>query len=76
METEEELKTIKNYAKLKKVTPAHIYKLIKESRITPFVIDGVYFIDLSKYPTSIKNYGNYIRVKTILKNNPPLRSNK
>lgn len=32
-------------------TTVYIYKLIKEKKIMPVVIDGVYFIDLSKYPT-------------------------
>jgi len=46
----EALQTIKNYAYKLRVTPAYIYKLIKEERMTPVVIDGVFFIDTNKYP--------------------------
>lgn len=47
----EKLTTIKNYASKFKVTTSYIYKLIKESRIIPIIIDGVLFIDSTKYPT-------------------------
>ena len=44
------LQSIKNYAMKNKVTPAYIYKLIKESKMQAFIIDGVQFIDTLKYP--------------------------
>ena len=50
------LKTIKNYALAEKVTPAYIYKLIKEGKMYATDIDGVSFIDLGTFPTiPIKN---------------------
>ena len=51
MKKRETLKTIKNYAKMQGFTTAYIYKLIKENKMNAVVIDGVYFIDLSKNPT-------------------------
>ena len=45
------LKTIKNFALEEGVTPAYIYKLIKEMKMEALVIDGVQFIDTEKYPT-------------------------
>jgi hypothetical protein len=45
------LLTIKNFALKSKVTPSYIYKLIKEDRMQPVIIDGVQFIDVVKYPT-------------------------
>jgi hypothetical protein len=45
------LRTIKNYAKKLDVTPAYIYKLIKENRMVAVIIDGVFFIDSTKYPS-------------------------
>jgi hypothetical protein len=45
------LKTIKNYALSEKVTPAYIYKLIKEGKMNAIQIDGVSFIDLETFPT-------------------------
>ena len=45
------LRTIKNYAKKLDVTPAYIYKLIKENRMVAVIIDGVFFIDTNKYPS-------------------------
>lgn len=44
------LQTIKNYAMKFKVTPSYIYKLIRESRMTAVIIDGVLFIDTMKFP--------------------------
>ncbi len=32
-----------------KVTAAYIYKLIKEDKMQPLVIDGVQFIDTTKF---------------------------
>lgn len=45
------LKTIKNYAKEEGVTPSYIYKLIKEDKMEPVMIDGVQFIDTDRFPT-------------------------
>ena len=42
------IKTIKNYAISKGWTPAYIYKMIKENKMQPIVIDGVQFIDITK----------------------------
>lgn len=46
------LKTIANYAKSKNVTAARIYQLIESKHILPEIIDGVKFIDISKYPST------------------------
>jgi predicted ATP-dependent serine protease len=43
------LKTIKNFALLNKVTASYIYKLIKEGKMKPVIIDNVQFIDMSVY---------------------------
>jgi hypothetical protein len=43
------LKTIKNFALQNKVTASYIYKLIKEGKMKPVVIDEVQFIDMSVY---------------------------
>jgi len=45
------LKTIKNYALKEGVTPSYIYKLIKEQKMEIVAIDGVKFIDTSKFAT-------------------------
>ncbi len=44
------LLTIKNYAVRENVTPAYIYKLVKEKKMQVVNIDGVQFIDTSKFP--------------------------
>lgn len=44
------LMTIKNYSDMVKVTTSYIYKLIREKKMEPIVIDGVKFIDFKKYP--------------------------
>ena len=44
------LMTIKNFALKERVTPSYIYKLIKEGKMTAFAIDGVQFVDTTKYP--------------------------
>jgi hypothetical protein len=44
------LMTIKNFALKEGVTPSYIYKLIKESKMSSFVIDGVQFIETDKFP--------------------------
>jgi hypothetical protein len=45
------LLTVKNYAKGEGVTPSYIYKLTKEGKMNLCTIDGVKFVELSKYPT-------------------------
>ena len=45
------LKTIKNYAVGEGVTPSYIYKLVKEHKMQLVMIDGMKFVDISKYPT-------------------------
>lgn len=45
------LKTIKNFAIQNNVTPAYIYKLVKEHKMEAVIIDGVQFIDTVAYPT-------------------------
>ena len=45
------LKTIKNYAKDEDVTASYIYKLVKEHKMELVLIDGVRFVDISKFPT-------------------------
>lgn len=45
------LMTIKNYALKERVTPSYIYKLIKENKMEAFYIDGMQFIDATKYTT-------------------------
>lgn len=42
------LRTIKNFANSKGWTTSYIYKMIKENRIEPIIIDGVKFIDITK----------------------------
>jgi len=43
------LVTIKNFAQKFKVTPSYIYKLIKEKKMESFSIDGIQFIDTTKF---------------------------
>lgn len=43
------LQTVKNYAISFGITPAYIYKLVKEQRMTLLEIDGVKFVDTAKY---------------------------
>ena len=45
------LKTIKNFALGEGVTPSYIYKLEKEGKMLLVTIDGMKFVDISKYPT-------------------------
>lgn len=44
------LKTVKHFAVANNVTPAYIYKLMKEDKMKPVIIDGVQFIDTAVYP--------------------------
>jgi hypothetical protein len=46
----ENLRTVRNYALSKKLTPSYIYKLIKGEKMECVTIDGVQFIDIKKYP--------------------------
>jgi len=45
------LKTIKHFALGEGVTPSYIYKLVKEGKMQLVMIDGMKFVDVSKYPT-------------------------
>lgn len=45
------LMTVKHYASREGVTPSYIYKLEKEGKMNCFLIDGVKFIDVDKYPS-------------------------
>ena len=45
----ENLITIKNFAVKQGVTPAYIYKLVKEKKMAVVTIDGVQFVDLSQF---------------------------
>jgi hypothetical protein len=45
------LKTVKNYALGEGVTPSYIYKLVKEGKMNLVLIDGVKFVDTSKFPS-------------------------
>jgi hypothetical protein len=47
----ENLRSVKTYARLNVCSTAYIYKLIKDKKIIPFIIDEVIFIDLEKYPS-------------------------
>lgn len=44
------LVTIRSYADLKGFTTQHVYRLIKEEKLTVVEIDGVKFIDQDKKP--------------------------
>lgn len=43
------LKTVKHFADSNRVTTTYIYKLMKEKKITPVIIDGVKFVDTAIY---------------------------
>lgn len=43
------LKTVKNFAIGQGVTPAYIYKLVKEGKMSLVLIDDVRFVDTSVY---------------------------
>jgi hypothetical protein len=45
------LLTVKNYALKEGVTPSYIYKLVKEGKMSLFTIDGVFFVEITKYPS-------------------------
>ena len=47
----EKLMTIKNYAMENNVTASYIYKLIKENKMSCFMIDGVKFIQTDLFPS-------------------------
>lgn len=44
------LVSIKNYSDRCKCTTSYIYKLIGKNAMTAIVIDGVKFIDITKFP--------------------------
>jgi hypothetical protein len=44
------LVTVKKFATKNNVTTAYIYKLLAEQRMKAVEIDGVKFIDITKYP--------------------------
>ena len=46
----EDLVTIKSWAATLTITTSYVYKLIKEKKLQPIVIDGVKFINKVKYP--------------------------
>ena len=43
------LKTVKNFALQHSVTPAYIYKLVKDGKMDLVLIDDVRFVDTSVY---------------------------
>ena len=45
------LLTVKNYALKEGVTPQYIYKLTKQERMDLFEIDGVYFVEINRFPS-------------------------
>jgi hypothetical protein len=45
------LMTIKNYAMREGVTPSYIYKLEKEGKMNCFLIDGIKFVAIDKFPS-------------------------
>ena len=45
------LQTVKNYAISFGITPAYIYKLVKENRMSLYEIDGVKFVDTKQFAT-------------------------
>jgi hypothetical protein len=45
------LKTVKNFAVGEGVTPSYIYKLEKENKMELVRIDGIKFVDITKYTT-------------------------
>ena len=45
------LMSVKNYADREGVTASYIYKLEKQGRMELFPIDGVKFVDITKYPS-------------------------
>jgi len=49
MQETQTLLTIKNFALKHGVTPAYIYKLMKEGKMRLVFIDGVRFVDTSVY---------------------------
>lgn len=45
------LMSVKNYANREGVTASYIYKLEKEGKMELFLIDGIKFVELNKYPS-------------------------
>lgn len=50
----ESLKTIQNFSREYGYSTSYIYRLIKDGKIKSEVIDGVYFIDMSRLPSDFK----------------------
>ncbi len=46
--------TVKSYARKWDITKSYVYKLIQSEDIKSISIDGVYFIDIVKYPKTPK----------------------
>jgi len=44
------LKTVKNYATERLITPQYIHKLVSEQKMEFYIIDGVKFIQEDVYP--------------------------
>jgi len=44
------LRSVKNYAIDMGVTPSYIYKLEKQGKMILFLIDGVKFVEIDRYP--------------------------
>lgn len=44
------LRSVKSYADLNKVSTVYIYNLIKKNLIKSIVIDGVTFVDVTAHP--------------------------
>ncbi len=50
----EALKTIQNFSREYGYSTTYIYRLIKDGRLKAEVIDGVYFVDISRLPSDFK----------------------
>lgn len=50
----ENLLTVKNYSEKHRITTSYVYKMIKAEKIEAVVIDGVQFIDITKFPATNK----------------------
>ncbi len=50
----EVLKTIQNFSREYGYSTTYIYRLIKDGRLKAEIIDGVYFVDISRLPPDFK----------------------
>lgn len=50
----EALKTVQNFSREYGYSTTYIYRLIKAGTLKSEVIDGVYFVDISRLPTDFK----------------------